>query len=129
MKRDQKEIFGCIKYCIRFFEDFFHTKFPFTKCDFAFVPFHSAAAMENPGIITYDDNIALLDNKTFLDIEYNRVVITHEISHQWFGNLVTMKWWDNLWLNESFADVMAYYCCHGLHKTFPHDNSDLYNVW
>ncbi len=118
-----------IKNCINFFEKFFHTPFPFQKCDFAFVPFHCAAAMENPGIITYDDNVALLKNMTFLDLERRRVVMAHEISHMWFGDLVTMKWWNNLWLNESFADVMAYFCCVDLHKTMPYENCEKFNVW
>ena len=72
--------------------------------------------MENWGLVTYREACLLADENTPKSHnEYVATVITHELSHQWFGDLVTMKWWDNLWLNESFANMMQYYCADKLH--------------
>ena len=75
--------------------------------------------MENWGLVTYRESCLLAapgESKTTK--EYISTVIAHELSHQWFGNLVTMKWWDNLWLNESFANVMEYICIDAIRPSY-----------
>ena len=69
-------------------------------------------AMENVGCVTYNDELVPRDEAITRSSMENRVfnTILHEISHMWFGNLVTMKWWDDLWLNESFANTVSYMC-------------------
>jgi puromycin-sensitive aminopeptidase len=91
-------------------EDYFGLPYPFGKLDQIGVPDFEAGAMENAGAITFREVALLLDEATAPLGVQKRVaeVITHELAHQWFGNLVTMVWWDDLWLNEAFATWMAY---------------------
>jgi puromycin-sensitive aminopeptidase len=91
-------------------EDYFGTPYAFGKLDQVGLPEFEAGAMENAGLITYREVALLLDPATASLAQKKRVaeVVTHELSHQWFGNWVTMAWWDDLWLNESFATWMAY---------------------
>ena len=94
---------------LEFYEDFFGQKFPLLKCDHIALPDFSSGAMENWGLITYRETTLLAGkNSSISSKKYVALVIAHETSHQWFGNLVTMKWWDELWLNESFATMMEY---------------------
>ena len=94
---------------LEFYEDFFGQKFPLLKCDHIALPDFSSGAMENWGLITYRETALLAGkNSSISSKKYVALVIAHETSHQWFGNLVTMKWWDELWLNESFATMMEY---------------------
>ena len=94
---------------LEFYEDFFGQKFPLSKCDHIALPDFSSGAMENWGLITYRETALLTGkNSSISSKKYVALVIAHETSHQWFGNLVTMKWWDELWLNESFATMMEY---------------------
>lgn len=89
----------------------FKIRYPLPKLDQVAIPDFEAGAMENWGLVTYRESCLLAapgESKTTK--EYISTVIAHELSHQWFGNLVTMKWWDNLWLNESFANMMEYVC-------------------
>lgn len=97
---------------IRFYEDFFQVKFPFKKLDMAFVADFEFHAMENVGCIVIMDEYLEREEGQFSEFKKQRIfnLILHEISHMWFGNLVTMHWWDDLWLNESFANYISAVC-------------------
>lgn len=108
---------------IDFYEEYFATPYPLPKSDHIAVPDFSSGAMENWGLITYRE-VALLADPATTSISskhYIATVIAHELSHQWFGNLVTMKWWNNLWLNESFATLMEFIAIDALEPDW--------NVW
>lgn len=108
---------------IEFFDDYFGVPYPLLKSDHVALPDFSSGAMENWGLITYREVALLADPKTtsISAKRYVATVVAHELSHQWFGNLVTMKWWNNLWLNESFANLMEYIAVDALHPEW--------NIW
>lgn len=108
---------------IEFYNEFFGTAYPLPKSDHVALPDFSSGAMENWGLITYRE-VALIADPAITSIDSKRyiaTVIAHELAHQWFGNLVTMKWWNDLWLNESFATLMEYLAVDALHPEW--------NIW
>eukprot|EP00755_Sulcionema_specki_P004815 Sspe_Gene.31077::Locus_15342_Transcript_1_1_Confidence_1.000_Length_2719::g.31077::m.31077/K08776/NPEPPS; puromycin-sensitive aminopeptidase len=101
---------------LEFYNEFFGIPYPLPKLDMLAVPDFAAGAMENWGLVTYREADMLVDSSTPMrTMQRVCTVVTHELAHQWFGNLVTMKWWDNLWLNEGFANWMQVFCADHIH--------------
>ncbi|GAA4598922.1 aminopeptidase N [Actinoplanes octamycinicus] len=101
------EIFEITKQCLDRFHEMFRIRYPFGHYQQAFAPEFNFGAMEYPGLVVFRDELVPRSTMTDTEREYRASVIAHEMAHQWFGDLVTMAWWDDLWLNESFAEYLG----------------------
>ena len=110
---DADEVLTVTKQGFEFFEETFATAYPFLKYDQLFVPEFNAGAMENAGCVTILEDYVFRSRVTDYAYEQRANTVLHELAHMWFGDLVTMTWWDDLWLNESFAEWAAHYASVG----------------
>jgi aminopeptidase N len=109
LERDREEIVTLTRQGFEFFEETFDFPYPFGKYDQLYVPEYNMGAMENAGAVTLRDEYLPRSRQPRSFYEFRASVILHEMAHMWFGDLVTMKWWDDLWLNESFAEWACYH--------------------
>ncbi|MFI5884011.1 aminopeptidase N [Streptomyces sp. NPDC051554] len=105
---DADEILDITRQCYDRYHEKFEEPYPFDSYDQAFVPEFNAGAMENPGLVTFRDEFIYRSAVTDTERQTRGMVIAHEMAHMWFGDLVTLQWWDDIWLNESFAEYMGY---------------------
>ncbi|MFF7362799.1 aminopeptidase N [Streptomyces sp. NPDC008125] len=105
---DADEILDTTRACFDRYHEKFDEPYPFDSYDQAFVPEFNAGAMENPGLVTFRDEFVYRSAVTDTERQTRAMVISHEMAHMWFGDLVTLSWWDDIWLNESFAEYMGY---------------------
>ncbi|ACF45703.1 aminopeptidase N [Prosthecochloris aestuarii DSM 271] len=106
---DQDNIFAITREAMATLVDYFDYPYPYDKYDQVFVPEFNFGAMENVGCVTFSEHYIFRNKKLYSEHLNRANTITHEMVHMWFGDLVTMKWWNDLWLNESFADYLSYF--------------------
>ncbi len=111
----------CAVRCLDFYEEYFAINYPLPVLDMIAVPDFASGAMENWGAVTYRDTILIDEHASLANRQWIAIVVAHELAHQWFGNLVTMEWWTDLWLNEGFASYIEYLATDTL---FPE-----WNIW
>jgi aminopeptidase N len=104
---DTAELFKLTRQGLEFFNGLFDYPYPWGKYDQAFVPEYNLGAMENPGLVTFTENYVFTSRAADSQYQGRANTLMHEMAHMWFGDLVTMQWWDDLWLKESFADYMG----------------------
>ncbi len=111
---------GFTEKLIPWYEDYFDVDYPYGKYDQVAVPGFDAGAMENVGLVLFRQNLLLMDpaSASWSQEKLIAKVIAHELAHMWFGNLVTMKWWDDLWLNEAFAEWFAHKATHAIAPSY-----------
>ncbi len=112
LDKDADELFEVTGQCFDEYHRLFGIRYPFGDYHQAFVPEFNAGAMENPGCVTFSDDLVFKAQATDSLRATRANIVAHEMAHQWFGDLVTMRWWDDLWLNESFAEYMGYRVTH-----------------
>jgi aminopeptidase N len=108
LRAQAEHVLEATRACFDYYHRLFGIRYPFVEYHQVFVPEFNAGAMENPGCVTFRDTMVFRGAATPDEVLQRSNTIAHEMAHMWFGDLVTMRWWDDLWLNESFAEYMAY---------------------